>query len=108
MTTLKIEAHTAERLVARILRDDLKLQPDKANKIASTICSGISAAMPDPLRAGFGAGWRAIERHPPRGEITGIVAKLRRKIPQADEETIDDVWRTIYEYGQEIPDADMA
>lgn len=109
MTTLKIEKHAAERLIARILRDELKILPAKANEMATKICSGIEFATPDPLRSGFGAGWRAIPRSAPRGEVaTEIVAKLRQSIPQADKEMLEDLWSIIYEYGREVPDAVIA
>lgn len=37
-----------------------------------------------------------------------MVGKLRRRIPQADKNMLDDAWDIIYEYGREIPDATMS
>ena len=107
MTTLKIDSHTAARLIAQVLRDDLKVPPGKANEIALAICSRICSSTPDPLRSGFGAGWRAIGRHPPRDEVVDMVTKLRENLPQADGDLLDDVWQLFYEYGREVPDAVM-
>jgi hypothetical protein len=108
MTTLKIEEHDAVRLIATILREDLSLQPARANEIASKICTRISVGMLDLRRAGYGAGWRAVRRYPPYGEATvELVAKLRERLPQADKETLNFVWEMVYEHGSEVPDSVM-
>ncbi|HEY9713623.1 MAG TPA: hypothetical protein V6C72_09140 [Chroococcales cyanobacterium] len=109
MAILQIERHVAERLIALILREDLKLAPAKANEIALKVGIRMDAAAADLLRTGYGQGWRAIERHPPYyGDLVNeMVGKLRQRIPQADKELLDDAWEMIYEYGREIPDAVM-
>ncbi len=109
MAILQIDRHTAERMIALILREDLKLAPAKANEIALRVGTRMDAAATDLLRTGYGRGWRAIERSPPYyGDlVTEMVGKLRRRIPQADKDTLDHSWDVIYEYGREIPDSVM-
>jgi hypothetical protein len=50
--TLSISKDTAERLIARYLRDRGKMSPIDANSLASQICVGIQMAMPMPSRRG--------------------------------------------------------
>lgn len=110
MSTLKIDKHAAERIVALILREDLKLAPARANELALKIGTRLDTAASDLLRTGYGQGWRAIGRYPPyHGEVIAeMVTKLRKHIPQADKETLDTAWDVIYQYGREVPDATMS
>lgn len=109
MATLKIDRHAAERIVAQVLRDELKLNPAQANEIALKVGIRMDATATDLLRAGYGRGWRAIGSRPPHygEEVTEMVNKLRRWIPNADKDTIDHAWTVIYEYGREVPDSAM-
>jgi hypothetical protein len=106
MTTLTIDEHEAQRLFARILREEMKLQPSRANTLADTLCRRIRAAMPERQRSWAVGGWRAIEEYPKQNPE--LIAEMRRYVPQVDQETADDLWRIIYQFARDLPVEVMA
>jgi hypothetical protein len=106
MTTLTIDEPEAQRLFAQILRDELKLQPTKANELAETFCRRIAATMPQRERSWAVSNWRAIQEYPRRNPE--LVAEMRRYLPQVDQEVADDLWGVVYQIARDLPVEVMA
>jgi hypothetical protein len=102
MTTLAIDQHEAQRLIASILRDNGKLLPAQANAISDMICRRILATMPQRARSWQVRNWRAIDEYPPT-DCSDIISEMRRYVPNADEKTVSGLWHAIYKVGRDIP-----
>jgi hypothetical protein len=106
VATLTIDEHEAQRLFALIFRDELKLQPARANELAETFCRPIAATMPERERSWVVSNWRAIQEYPKRNPE--LVAEMRRYVPQVDQEVANDLWRAIYQFARDLPVEVMA
>lgn len=98
---LRMEKDTAQRVVARLLRE--KLNPDDANKFAAKICDGIQASMKQPTRPGL-SGWKMIPRHLPHHQERDFERDVHRLVTAEHPYAAADLWEAVYKYGTEIPD----
>jgi hypothetical protein len=105
---IKLNKDKARRLIARMLRDEGKMIPAKANDLATRICDGMISAMEMPVHPGL-RNARVIPDHPPYGQASQL-ADLARSIrpDQSDHATAEAVWDMVYKYGYAVPDAVVA
>jgi hypothetical protein len=102
LSDLIIEEDRAHQILSRILRDDLKLTPERANAMASSMCSGILAAMTTPSKPGL-QGWRIINSYPPFHDDK-FRADVRKHIAaDADGHFARELWRIVWDYGRDLP-----
>jgi hypothetical protein len=102
MADLLIEEDRAQRIIARILRDNLQVLPDKANTVATTICSGLSAAMTTPSKPSL-SGWRIISSYPPYGDGDKFTEDLRARIADVNYRVARELWELVWKYGRDLP-----
>jgi hypothetical protein len=100
---LRINKDTAQRLIARYLRD-AKFLPDAANQLSNRICEGLLSNMPTPSRPAL-RGHRMIDSYPPHDRRSQVAAAFRRlRRDGEDWEIARDGWAVVYEHGQAMPD----
>jgi hypothetical protein len=102
MADILIEEDRAQRIIARILRDELKRSPDRANAVASSICSGLLAAMTTPSKPRL-QGWRIINSYPPYKNDQFLVDVRKHIAAHADEDVARVLWRIVWNYGHDLP-----
>jgi hypothetical protein len=103
MADIRIDQNTAERLIARILRDN-KLSAADSNRLAAEICTGLRAAMPSPTRPGL-QGWRMIPEHIPHDDDRErFLQDIRYQGFAAEMHNALVLWKIVYQYGRPVPD----
>jgi hypothetical protein len=100
MPDLLIDEDKARRIIALILRDHML--PEKANTVASAICSRLTAAMTTPSRPGL-SGWRIVDDQLLYEQKDRFTADLRKLVPDADEYLARDLWQLVHSYGRDLP-----
>jgi hypothetical protein len=103
MADILIEEDRAQRILARILRDDLKLPSDRANSVASSMRTGMLAAMTTPSKPRL-QGWRIIDRSPPFLGEDAYLQDVRKHIAgDADWSLARELWKIVWNYGRDLP-----
>lgn len=101
---IKIEKDKAERIIAQVLRDDKKLIPAEANRLASTIATRLQTSMSMPTRPAL-RGDRMIPKSPPGGYLQdNDFLKAVRKVVGVDGDQAQKIWETVYSFGRDLPD----
>jgi hypothetical protein len=115
MAILRIERDRATRIVARLLRDDARMQSAQANELADRIVSNLSAAMREETKPLL-ARSKLIPEHPPAQAvqaIMGIISAMRQAREEyADpvlgshrlEHAVNEIWRVVHKHGIEPPE----
>jgi hypothetical protein len=102
MTEIQLDAIKAERMIAQVLRDDQRLLPEVANKVAAMICLRLLSAMPAPVHQAL-QGYRIIAPYPPHDDssfadgLGGIIDS------EVDMSLVSQVWALVFERGKELP-----
>jgi hypothetical protein len=91
----------AERLIALMLRDDLKVLPEAANSRANNICRWLYGAMSVPTNTPL-HGYRIISDIPPWGVRDGFRYDLAKYIPDVNDNVARRFWQLVYERGRDL------
>lgn len=100
---LRINRDTAERLIARYLRE--KMLPAEANDFARRICNGIVTSMPAAGRPAL-RGFRMIPGYPPDDVVSKVATGLRTlDLDERHDWSLGRAgWELVYRHGQALPD----
>jgi hypothetical protein len=99
ITEIQLDAIKAERMIAQVLRDDQRMLPEVANKVAATICRRLLSSTPAPVNQAL-QGRRIIGPAPPHSfadSLGGIIDS------EVDGSLASKVWELVFERGKELP-----
>jgi hypothetical protein len=102
VSEIQLDANKAERIIAQVLRDDQRLLPEVANKVAVTICRRLLSAMPTPALQAL-QGHRIIGPAPPHDDSSfaeGLAVAIDSEV---DRSLASQVWELVFERGKELP-----
>jgi hypothetical protein len=101
MSHIRIEKDKAHHVVINLLRG--RMSPKDVNEIAAQICDGLQAAMLMPTRSSL-KGYRMIPSHPPHEIRPRLICGLSDVVLFPDEDVALTVWKTVYNFGRDLPD----
>jgi len=98
MPQIQIDAERAERIIAQVLRDEQKINPSRANELASILCTRLRASVRTEAHVGL-RGSRIISRMAPRG----FEQAVSEKIADVNYRVAAELWELVYQRGRELP-----
>jgi len=102
MVDFRINRDTAERIIARFLRE--KISSVEANSFASKICDSLQASMSSPTRVApardIEKGLRLIPSIPPKAIAKDYLAELQSFMQDIDPTEALEIWRTVFRHGR--------
>lgn len=100
MSEIRIDGDKALRMIAQILRDEEKMLPAEANRVAGKLCSRLSAAMAAAPLQTF-SHYRLISQSPPNGN--NFKEAVAEKIADVNDRVAYELWRMVFDRCEPMP-----